>query len=98
MYLADVEKAAKDCAAAVKRLVTKGPPVYLSDTNQRDATPLVDGETHVESFWYMSSNRIVSGKLQGALEGKARDSLWDSQKETLAAMEAAEAADKKPTV
>jgi hypothetical protein len=30
-YLANVEKASNDCAAAVRRLVTKGPPVFIED-------------------------------------------------------------------
>jgi hypothetical protein len=30
-YLANVEKASNDCAAAVRRLVAKGPPLYIED-------------------------------------------------------------------
>lgn len=91
LYLKDVEKAAKDCAAAVRRLVSKGPPVYLSDCNHSDALPLPAGDTHVEQFWFMNGNQLVSAKLKGALEGKEREDLWNAQKETLAAMEAVEA-------
>lgn len=89
-YLKDVEKAAKDCAAAVRRIVTKGPPQYLSDCNHVDAMPLNEGDTFVGQFWFMNGNKIVSGKLSDAAQGPARDDLWNSQKETLAAMEAAE--------
>jgi len=88
--LKDVEKAAKDCAAAVRRIVTKGPPQYLSDCNHPDAMPLSEGDTHVSQFWYMNGDRTVSGRLPDAPEGAAREALWNSQKETLAAMEAAE--------
>ena len=38
----------------------------------------------------MNGDKLVSAKLKGAVEGKERDDLWASQKETLAAMEAAE--------
>ncbi|GBG33950.1 Hypothetical Protein FCC1311_101732 [Hondaea fermentalgiana] len=87
-YLEDVEKAAKDCAAAVRRLVTKGPPVYLSDA---EALPLPEGDTHIEKIWFAADDEEISAKLAGALEGDAREELWASQRETLAMMEAAEA-------
>lgn len=90
MYLGDIEKASKDCAAAVRRLVTKGPPLYLSDLNHGDAIPVPEGDTHVDKFWFMNGNVTVSAKLPDALEGKERQALWESQKETLAAMEASE--------
>ena len=86
----DVDKASKDCAAAVRRIVTKGPPQYLSDCNHPDAMPLPDGDTHVAEFWFMNGDKTVSGRLPDAPEGKARQDLWNSQKETLEAMEAAE--------
>jgi hypothetical protein len=44
-YLDDVEKAARDCARAVRRLVEKGPPIWLSDSN---ALPIPEGDTHIE--------------------------------------------------
>jgi hypothetical protein len=44
-YLDDVEKAARDCARAVRRLVEKGPPIWLSDQN---ALPIPEGDTHIE--------------------------------------------------
>ena len=88
LYLAAVEKAAQDCAAAVRRLVRKGPPLYLEDAN---ALKLPDGDTHVCQLWFASSDTEESAKLESALEGEAREALWDAQKETLAAMEAAEA-------
>ncbi|KAH9261479.1 hypothetical protein BASA81_000135 [Batrachochytrium salamandrivorans] len=91
MYLGDIEKASKDCAAAVRRLVTKGPPLYLSDCNHGDAIPVPEGDTHVDKFWFMNGNVTVSGVLPDAAQGDARAALWASQRETLAAMEASEA-------
>mmetsp|Transcript_6743 Transcript_6743/g.10652 ORF Transcript_6743/g.10652 Transcript_6743/m.10652 type:complete len:151 (+) Transcript_6743:85-537(+) len=91
-YLDDVEKATKDCAAAVRRLVDKGPPVYLSDPH---ALPMPEGETHIEKVWYMAENEEVSSRLKGALEGEEREKLWTSQKEVLASMEAVEASSKE---
>lgn len=88
-YIQDVEKASKDCAAAVKRLITKGPPLYLSDDI---AMPVPEGDTHVELLWFADDDKEVSAKLTGALEGKEREALWSSQKETLQAMLAAEEA------
>uniref|UniRef100_A0A7S2SMM4 Uncharacterized protein n=1 Tax=Mucochytrium quahogii TaxID=96639 RepID=A0A7S2SMM4_9STRA len=89
-YLSDVEKAAKDCAAAVRRLVTKGPPVYLADAN---ALPLPEGDTHIDMIWYSRDNTEHSAQLKGALTGDERQALWDSQKATLEAMEQAENVD-----
>eukprot|EP00802_Teleaulax_amphioxeia_P021317 Tamp_21666.p2 GENE.Tamp_21666~~Tamp_21666.p2 ORF type:complete len:162 (+),score=45.28 Tamp_21666:40-486(+) len=86
-YLDDVDKASRDCAAAVRRLVNKGPPQWLED---KHGFPLPDGDTHVSAVWYMSSGTEVPAKLEGSLEGEAREKLWSSQKEVLAQMEAAE--------
>mmetsp|Transcript_6901 Transcript_6901/g.24197 ORF Transcript_6901/g.24197 Transcript_6901/m.24197 type:complete len:153 (-) Transcript_6901:92-550(-) len=90
-YLDDVEKAARDCAAAVRRLVSKGPPIWLED---KHAFPLPDEDTHVVRVWFCSTNTEESARLKGALDGADRDALWDSQKEVLAMMEAAEASTK----
>mmetsp|Transcript_33605 Transcript_33605/g.82630 ORF Transcript_33605/g.82630 Transcript_33605/m.82630 type:complete len:156 (-) Transcript_33605:596-1063(-) len=86
-YLEDVEKAARDCAAAVRRLVVKGPPIYVFDAH---GLPLPEGETHIEKVWFCKGNEEKSAVLQGALQGKEREELWNSQKQVLAAMEAAE--------
>ena len=87
-YMKDVEKASKDCAAAVRRLVSKGPPLYVSDPV---ALKLPEGDTHVAKLWFMDEDREVSAKLVGAPEGAEREALWNAQKEVLAAMEIAEA-------
>jgi len=89
-YLDDVEKAARDCAAAVRRLVVKGPPIFLFDAH---GLPLPEGDTHISEVWYCNGNSTASAKLKGALEGAERESLWDGQRAVLASMEAAEAAD-----
>mmetsp|Transcript_35074 Transcript_35074/g.68750 ORF Transcript_35074/g.68750 Transcript_35074/m.68750 type:complete len:147 (+) Transcript_35074:171-611(+) len=88
-YLDDVEKAAADCAAAVRRLVIKGPPTHISDPH---GLPLPEGETHVEKVWFMKEGEERPAALEGALQGAEREELWNSQKQTLAAMESAEAA------
>ena len=98
MYMKDFEKASTDCAAAVRRIIGNGPPVYLSDLNHADAMPLEAGEVRVDKFWFMSNNSTVTGKLEGSLEGEEREKKWQEQKALLAAMEvadAAEAAEKK---
>jgi hypothetical protein len=41
-------------------------------------------------LWFADDDQEISAKLVGALEGAERDALWAGQKETLAAMEAAE--------
>ena len=86
-YMDDVEKASKDCAAAVRRLVNAGPPIYLSDKN---ALPIPEGDTHIDAVWYCSTGREESAELEGALRGDAREELWNAQKMILASMEAAE--------
>lgn len=42
-------------------------------------------------MWFCGSNTTVSAKLNGALEGDAREKLWSDQREVLASMEEAEA-------
>ena len=46
------DKASRDCAAAVRRLVLKGPPIWLED---KHGYPIPGGDTHVSALWYMSS-------------------------------------------
>ena len=88
-YMSNVEKASKDCAAAVRRLVTKGPPLYLHDPT---ALPVPDDYAHVDMLWFCATDKEVAAKLEGALEGEAREALWAEQREILAAMEQAEGA------
>jgi uncharacterized protein (DUF885 family) len=71
--------------------VTKGPPIWLED---KHGYPLPEGDSHVSAIWYMSSGSEIPAKLENCLEGEERDKLWNSQKEVLSQMEAAEASDK----
>jgi hypothetical protein len=64
--------------------------IQLTSVLCRHALPLPDGDTHVEMLWFADDDQEISAKLVGALEGAERDALWAGQKETLAAMEAAE--------
>jgi hypothetical protein len=63
-----------DCQAELRRLLAKGPPIYIEDAN---GFPLEEGDTHVYKLWYMSDNQERSAKLHGALEGTERDALWE---------------------
>lgn len=73
-YLDNVEKAT--CAAALRRLLTAGPPLYLKD---KEALPVPEGADVVE-LWYASDGQIHSAKLPGAPEGAARDAKWEELK------------------
>uniref|UniRef100_A0A7S3L0L3 Uncharacterized protein n=1 Tax=Amphora coffeiformis TaxID=265554 RepID=A0A7S3L0L3_9STRA len=77
-----VEKVKKtDCQAELRRLLAKGPPIYIED---KHAMPLDDnGDTHIVKLWYASDNKERSAKLKGAVEGEERDKLWTELKEFL---------------
>ncbi len=76
-------------AAAVRRLVTDGPPVYLFDKSGV-ALPVPDGDTHIDMLWFCATGEEEEAVLEGALQGEARETLWAEQKAILAAMEMAE--------
>jgi len=78
-----------DCQAEIKRLLTAGPPVWIADKN---GLPLDDGETHVSRLWFMNGDREVSAMLAGAVDGDARQTLWDELKSVHAAVAAADGA------
>lgn len=63
-----------DCQAELRRLLDKGPPIYVEDAN---GFPLEEGDTHVHKLWYMSDNQERSAKLHGAVEGEEREALWE---------------------
>lgn len=67
-----------DCQAELKRLLDKGPPIYLSDDT---ALPLEEGDTHVSKLWFASDGKERSAKLEGALEGDVREKLWQDLKQ-----------------
>jgi hypothetical protein len=68
-----------DCQAELRRLLEKGPPIYISD---KHALPLPDnGDTHVCKLWFSSDDQERPAMLEGALEGEERKKLWDELKE-----------------
>ena len=81
-----------DCAAEMSRLLTKGPPIYVDESN---CLPLPYGETHVFRFWRMRDNTDVSAVLQGALHGDERQALWDQLRSIHAAVQADDDANRK---
>ena len=56
-----------------------GPPVWISDKHAMPL-PAESKATHVCALWFMNGNRTESAKLDGALEGEARQKLWDDMK------------------
>jgi hypothetical protein len=73
-----------DCKAELRRLVAKGPPVWLED---KHALPLPEGDTHIIRVWFAKDGEERSAKLEGALEGDARDALWKELRQLMEAME-----------
>lgn len=71
-YVEAVRKA--DCAADLKRRIGSGPPIWVAD---KHAMPLPEGDTHVERLWFAGDGHEYCAKLAGALEGEARQKLWD---------------------
>ena len=70
-YVERVKKT--DCQAELRRLLEKGPPIYIFDKN---GLPLEDDE-YVVKLWFSSDRKERSGKLKGALEGTERNTLWE---------------------
>jgi len=71
-----------DCQAELKRLLAKGPPVYLEP--DKHAMPLAepDTDTHICMLWFAARpHQEVPAKLDGALEGADRDELWTELKQ-----------------
>ena len=66
-----------DCQATLRRLLEKGPPVYLED---KHALPLPENETHICQVWFAGDNTERSAKLDGAVDGEERDKLWEELK------------------
>lgn len=71
-YIDRVKKT--DCQAELRRLLEKGPPIYISDEH---GLPLEEGEDYVTRLWFSSDNSIRSAKLKGSKEGEERQLLWD---------------------
>ncbi|RLN32473.1 hypothetical protein BBJ28_00007837 [Nothophytophthora sp. Chile5] len=68
------------CKVEIRRLLAKGPPVWLED---KYALPLPEGETHVCCVWYAKNGEEESAKLHGALEGGERQALWHDLQQLL---------------
>lgn len=66
-----------DCAAAQRRLLLTGPPINLRDKSIFKTEVHVDG--HVHKLWFSCDQEERLGKLDGSLEGEARQELWDYQ-------------------
>jgi hypothetical protein len=66
-----------DCQAELRRLLSSGPPIYISD---KHAMPLPDDETHICALWFAGDNTERSAKLDGAVEGEERQKLWTELK------------------
>ncbi|KDO27291.1 hypothetical protein SPRG_07541 [Saprolegnia parasitica CBS 223.65] len=74
-----------DCKAELRRLLAKGPPIWLED---KYGFPLPEnGDTHLIALWFLSTGEERSAKLTGALEGDDRETLWTDLKQLLTAME-----------
>ncbi|KAG7358261.1 hypothetical protein IV203_014848 [Nitzschia inconspicua] len=66
-----------DCQATLRRLLTVGPPIYIED---KHAMPLPEGESHICTVWFAGDDTERSAKLDGAVEGKDRERLWNELK------------------
>ncbi|KAG9413576.1 hypothetical protein AC1031_012800 [Aphanomyces cochlioides] len=74
-----------DCKAELRRLLAKGPPVWIED---KYGFPLPEnGDTHIVALWFSSTKEERSAKLTGAVEGEEREKLWSELKELLNAIE-----------
>jgi len=64
-----------DCEAELRRLLEKGPPVYISD---KHGLPLNedDGDKYIIKLWFATGGE-KSAKLKGGKEGEERQKLWD---------------------
>ncbi|KAI9916692.1 hypothetical protein PsorP6_017044 [Peronosclerospora sorghi] len=82
VFMKKVQEA--DCKAELRRLVAKGPPIWLED---KHALPLPRGDTHITQVWFAKTNEERSAKLDGAVEGEVREALWTDLQQLLAAMD-----------
>ncbi|KAH9091043.1 hypothetical protein Ae201684P_006444 [Aphanomyces euteiches] len=81
----DLHEKEPDCKAELRRLLAKGPPVWIED---KYGFPLPEnGDTHIVALWFSSTKEERSAKLTGAVEGEEREKLWSELKELLNAIE-----------
>jgi hypothetical protein len=67
-YKTSLEKT--NCKAEQRRLLSRGPPVNLSDAKALPCPESDNGEVH--SLWFMSDGEEHSAKLEGSLIGEVR--------------------------
>ena len=72
-YIDRVKKT--DCQAELRRLLAKGPPIYISDEH---GLTLDDADEYVTKLWFASDGKERSAKLKNSVEGKEREELWES--------------------
>jgi len=100
-YLDNISKA--DCAAALRRLITKPPPINVKDAglpcedNSTTDDDIERGEGEVHSFWYASDGGLHDAKLNGSLMGEERRRFWEEKKDFLTVTEVEEERQKKAT-
>mmetsp|Transcript_15861 Transcript_15861/g.36178 ORF Transcript_15861/g.36178 Transcript_15861/m.36178 type:complete len:130 (-) Transcript_15861:1309-1698(-) len=81
-----------DCQAELRRLLKDGPPIWLSDPHalplpgakkDGDENDSPEADTHVCNIWYAGDDSEASAKLEGAVEGDERTTLWNELKRFL---------------
>jgi hypothetical protein len=65
-YKTSLEKT--NCKAEQRRLLSRGPPINLSDAKALPCPDSENGEIH--SLWFMSDGEEHSAKLEGSLTGE----------------------------
>lgn len=81
-----------DCKAELRRLLTSGPPIFVSD---KHAMTLPPEDDHVHMIWYAGEASTSSAKLDGAVEGEEREKLWNELKQLLVEEEKEQEQDSK---
>lgn len=79
-----------DCAAALRRAIKNGPPIWIEDLG----LPIPESDTHIERLWFASDGKERSAVVTNALLGEEREKYWKDLLEYLVAMEIAEQAEK----
>jgi hypothetical protein len=87
-YIARVKTT--DCQAELKRLLTAGPPIYISDphglpistsSSEEDVVVETEEDSHIGALWFASTDTVMSAVLDGAVQGEERDMLWAELKQ-----------------
>ena len=77
-YLENLRKS--DCKAEIRKMLEVGPPIYVHD---KHGLPIPDEDTHIDMIWLSSTNSDISAKLDGALEGEAREKQWEELRDEM---------------